>query len=65
MSPVEISSDTIIIVNLGVLVTVATWFGRIVYRAAQLELNQKFQKEMLDSAHAKIRDLEKRIINRG
>lgn len=63
MNGINISEDTLLILNLGTMFAAFGIYGRIIYRAAALELTQKFQEKQLNAAFEKIRDLEKRLKN--
>ena len=61
MNPVEITQNTLIVLNLGTILAAGGVYTRLVYSFAKLDLMQQFQKEQLNSAFQKIRDLEKRL----
>lgn len=57
----NLSSDTLITVQAGVLLAMFFTYGKLVYKYARAELTQEFMQKDLNAAHAKIRDLESKI----
>ena len=59
-----ISNNTTILVSVGSLIAMFAAVARIVYKYAQLELNQKYQEKDLNSLYEKLRELRQEIKER-
>lgn len=59
-SDIKIQDSTMIVMNLGMMVTFITFYTKLVSDHVRLKIVQEFQEKSLNNAHEKIRDLEKR-----